>query len=268
MGVFQKAKSTPLSRAQAFGGGKEVQNALAGNDPKYASSIYYRYQTETDPAAKEYLRGLVGQLQARGITPDKTVSWQGKSHNFFAQNPWIAPVAAALIPGVGPLAGAAIGAAGKLASGVGSHYKPSLGDVALGGLEGAAGGVANKLALGGKGLGGLPGLAEKAAPAAKTLIKKIAHDPLKAARYGLAAANVVQGANEQGRANQMLTTATAPFQAFSPDMVKPLDLSSTFTTPNPFGTSAGPGGGPPGGAIAAARAALQARMAAPPAVGR
>src|SRR5260370_20407477 len=112
---------TALQHAQNFGQGREVQDALAGRNPAYADSVYYRYQIEKDPAAKAYLGGLVDRLKASNISPDNpgtTQDWQGKSHNFFAQNPWIAPVASALIPGVGPLVRAGIGAAQGALSGV------------------------------------------------------------------------------------------------------------------------------------------------------
>src|SRR5260370_35889197 len=120
---------TALQHAQNFGQGREVQDALAGRNPAYADSVYYRYQIEKDPAAKAYLGGLVDRLKASNISPDNpgtTQDWQGKSHNFFVQNPWAAPVAqigASLIPGVGPLAaagiGAGVGAASKSRSGAG-----------------------------------------------------------------------------------------------------------------------------------------------------
>src|SRR5260370_26046908 len=106
---------TALQHAQNFGQGREVQDALAGRNPAYADSVYYRYQIEKDPAAKAYLGGLVDRLKASNISPDnpgKTQDWQGKSHNFFVQNPWAAPVAqigASLIPRCGPLAPAGFG---------------------------------------------------------------------------------------------------------------------------------------------------------------
>lgn len=80
-----------------------------------------------------------------------------------------------LIPGVGTLAGGIIGGAGGLLGNLNDQHVDFghvLGNVAKGGLGGAAGGLANGALLGGKGIGGLSSLLKIGLPGAKGLAGK------------------------------------------------------------------------------------------------
>lgn len=207
-----------LQRAQSFGKSKEVQQALAGTDPKYASSVFYRAQTETDPAAKEYLQGLATQLRQSGIAPEiagTTQDWRGQSHNLLKK---IKPLKllgslakgaskiAGIIPGVGTLAGAALGAGGELLSGGG--LKGALRGAATGALPGVVRGV-----VGGAARSGLGGLVQKGVAAlggrglpgsSGSLISQLA-----TAVPGVIGA--IQKGKQQGRQNRLLQTQSDAF---------------------------------------------------------
>jgi hypothetical protein len=186
----------------------------------------------------------------------------------------VAPFAAALIPGIGPLAGAGIAAGLRAGQGL-SEGKLRARDLLGSAAAGAAGGLANKALLGGRGFRGFGGLKKGIAGAfhrggpgdlgrapeegeagggflgraARSAGGFIRRNPLDAARIGLGAINTISAGRAAGRANAALEGGVGGVNRF---LAAPPQISLPSAPYNPYA------GGGPSAALARARRALAA----------